>query len=152
MKMRSVLLLGLGLVLAACTNEANPETTTPSRPKSEAPYRYAILKTVNRKLVTNYHVWIKDTAFTEEGLTKFAKIFRTENCIGDCNISLYDTDKIRNGGDAFGLEGKEYVEFADHFIGNSGFGSPDDPIWWYPYQDGKYAKSGGRNWKKKPVK
>lgn len=142
------------LFLAACSTETSSDTGTSAPPKAKAkpPYEYSILKKVERKVVTNYYVWIKADDFTEEGLTKFVRFFRKEHCSGQCNISLYDTDKIKNDVDNFDLEGQKYLFLADHFIGSSSFDIPNEPIWWYPYQDAKYSKLGGKNWKKKPIK
>jgi hypothetical protein len=152
MKSRLIFPIFLLLALSGCTMESSSDTKSTPSPKEKAPYAYSILKTVKRKVVTNYHIWIKDTAFTKEGLSRFNKFFRKENCSGQCNISLYDTDKIKNDIDNFDLEGKKYVFFADHLIGYSEFEMPDSPIEWYPWQDFQYGKAGGKNWKKKPIK
>ncbi len=162
MRLRCVLLpclvfiaLGLGCnsKSGSGTEPKQPSSgTTPQPSKDKAAYAYSILKEEVNAVVTNYHVWIKDKDFTKEGLTEFAKNFRKENCSTQCNISLYDTDEIANDVSNFDLEGKDYLFFADHFIGASSFEMPDEPILWYPYQDFKYRDLGGRNWKKEPIK
>lgn len=153
---KSCWLLSLILFVWICGCTPNSDRGSVSdketAPVEEMPYEFDVLRVVEHKVVTNYHIWIKDTAFTKEGLTKFARLFRERSCSGQCNISFYDTDKIAKDIDNFDLEGKDYLYFADHFIGNSSFEMPNEPIWWYMYQDAKYRDLGGKNWKKEPIK
>lgn len=111
---------------------------------------FEIIKIEEEKLVTNFYVLWKGEMISQQALSDFDKRFRKEYCIGSCNVSYYDTKSIKSLIDVYPLSQKEYLKFADHFIGMSTMDSPAE-IWYYSYQDIKYKEYGGKNWKKDPL-
>lgn len=111
---------------------------------------YEIIKIEEEKLVTNFYVLWKGELISQQALNDFDKRFRKEYCKVSCNVSYYDTKSIESLIDVYPLSQKEYLKFADHFIGMSTMDSPAE-IWYYPYQDIKYREYGGKNWKRDPL-
>ena len=111
---------------------------------------YSLLKHEALNLVDNYHILIKYKyrVSDSEKLNLFAQQFRDENCKSNCNIYLYDSKIIVDLIGKYPLDDSEYLIFADHLVAMSTFDSPT-PIWEYPFQDKKYERLGGKNWKKK---
>ena len=112
---------------------------------------YEILKTEHNAAVENFHVLIKFSDFDKDKIFDFIAKFRNENCTRNCNIMVYDTKSILPLIDKYPLQGKEYIELADHFVAMSSFDAPDLKSW-YPYQDFQYKEYGGKNWKKEEIK
>lgn len=137
------------MALSSC----NKEQSTPSTPrakieKPKPPLSYKIIKTDHRKLVENFHIEILSEKFDESSVNALKKFCRQELCTGDCNLSFYDTSGILDLIGVYPLGDKDYLRFADHFVASSSFDIPNSPVSWYPYQDIKYKKLGGKNWKK----
>lgn len=112
---------------------------------------YEIIKKVEKKVFTNYYVLIKIENLNEEIVNDFVAKFRKEYCLMSSNVNVYDTKSIIDLIEKYPLEGKEYINVADHFVAQSSFDSPET-IWWYPFQDIKYKENGGNNWKKEKIK
>jgi hypothetical protein len=112
---------------------------------------YEIIKTNHNSLVQNFHVMIKQKGFDKESVFLFVKRFRQEHCTMNCNVNVYDSKSILPIIDKYPLEGKEYLNLADHFISMSTFDAVDIKSW-YPFQDFQYKEYGGKNWKKEPIK
>ncbi|MCW0482871.1 hypothetical protein [Gaoshiqia sediminis] len=112
---------------------------------------YEILMTEHNAAVENFHVLIKFSDFDKDKIFDFVKKFRNENCTRNCNIMVYDTKSILPLIDKYPLQGKEYIELADHFVAMSSFDAPNLKSW-YPYQDFQYKEYGGKNWKKEEIK
>jgi hypothetical protein len=115
------------------------------------PETYEIIKTDHKSTVHNYHLLIKYPNFDKEYIFDFIAKFRNEYCTKNCNIMVYDTKSILHLIDKYPLEGKEYIELADHFVAMSSFDAPKLKSW-YPYQDFQYRDYGGKNWKTEPIK
>lgn len=115
------------------------------------PNSYEILKTEHNAAVENFHVLIKFSDFDKDKIFDFVKKFRNENCTRNCNIMVYDTKSILPLIDKYPLQGKEYIELADHFVAMSSFDAPNLKSW-YPFQDFQYKEYGGKNWKKEEIK
>ncbi|PKP51943.1 MAG: hypothetical protein CVT92_11175 [Bacteroidetes bacterium HGW-Bacteroidetes-1] len=115
------------------------------------PNSYEILKTEHNAAVENFHVLIKFSDFDKDMIFDFVKKFRNENCTRNCNVLVYDTKSILPLIDKYPLQGKEYIQLADHFVAMSTFDAPNLKSW-YPYQDFQYKDYGGKNWKKETIK
>lgn len=112
---------------------------------------YEIIKTSHDSSVQNFHVLIKQKEFDNETVFQFVKRFRHEHCTMNCNVFVYDSKSILPLVDKYPLEGKEYLNLADHFISMSSFDAVNIKSW-YPFQDLRYKEYGGKNWKKEPIK
>jgi hypothetical protein len=114
------------------------------------PNSYEILNTEHNVAVMNFHVLIKFSDFDKDKIFDLVKKFRNENCARNCNIMVYDTKSILSLIGKYPLQGKEYIELADHFVAMSSFDAPNSKSW-YPYQDFQYKEYGGKNWKKEGI-
>ncbi len=112
---------------------------------------YEIIKTSHNASVQNFYILIKQKSFDKESVFRFIKSFRQEHCTLDCNVNIYDSKFILPLVGKYPLEGKEYINMADHFISMSTFDAVNIKSW-YPFQDFKYKEYGGKNWKKEPIK
>jgi len=115
------------------------------------PNFYEIIKTEHNSAVENYYVVVKFSDFDKDKIFDFVKRFRNEYCKSNCNIMVYDIKSILPLINKDPLQGKEYIELADHFIAMSSFDAPNLKSW-YPYQDFQYREYGGENWKKEEIK
>ena len=104
---------------------------------------YQILYSKKNGQVTNHHILTLWKDFDETKLEQLA------NCIKEgkfssssCNIYIYDSKDIINSIDKYPLKGKEYVNFADHFVFMLSF---DGMTMYYPYKDVLYKEYGGKN-------
>ena len=112
---------------------------------------FEIIKTDHNSTVQNFYVLIKQNGFDKESAYQFIKKFRNEHCSRNCNIYVYDSKLILPLVDKYPIEGREYINLADHFVAMSTFDAPNYRSW-YPMQDIKYSELGGKNWKKEPIK
>ena len=114
-------------------------------------FQHEIIKTDHKSLVENFHILFSDSNFDKEILSEFTKVFRKNKCSKDCNISIYDSKKILDLIGKYPLNNSQYLKMAEHLLSISSFDAPKYKSW-YPYQDIKYKKLGGKNWKKEPIK
>jgi len=129
-------------------NEQNDDKTSL---KKLAPELYELIITEHNVAVQNFYVVIKYSDYNRDNIFDFIKKFRNEHCTRNCNVWIYDSKSISPLIDKYPLEGKEYIELADHFVAMSSFDAPNLKSW-YPYQDFQYKEYGGKNWKKEPIK
>ncbi len=106
---------------------------------------YRILTTRHNAAVQNFHVLVKRKKFDEEYIYQFCKAFRSTNCTGSCNLYIYDSSIIKNLIGIHPLPDADYLKMADHLVAISSSGSELRD--WYPYQDFRYKKLGGKNFK-----
>lgn len=108
--------------------------------------KFEILEEEILPKITNYYILYKGV-INKDSITNFVLRFRNVHCRPG-NIYLYDTKKVYPLCKKYPLERNEYIQIADHFIGESSFESSND-VMMYPFQDVLYKKYGGRNWRKK---
>ncbi len=148
------------LSLTALDSCDSPKAETPSQQTGQVDEKapdflkadeYEIMVNDTRHAnVKNFHVWMKKPDFDSLYVYSFIDKFRAEYCSGKCNVSVYDSDKVKDLVLKYPIEGDEYVLLADHFVSSSDFAYPSMRDW-YPYQDWNYSKQRGKNWKKKPI-
>jgi hypothetical protein len=162
---RKIYMLNLLLILGIITScgQSQSEEEKPNKiveensnsqkvfvnPKKLDTNSFEVIKTERKASVDNYYILLKMKNINEENLNDFVISFRFEECTKNCNINLFDSKSIKKYIGKYPLDRSEYLEYADHLVASSSFDSPE--VWMYPYQDIKYKKFGGKNWKKEPI-
>lgn len=107
---------------------------------------YQILYSTLNGNVTNYHIILLWKNFDEDSVEKLSNCIKKDKFPNsNCNINIYDSADIIYLIDRYPLEGKDYINFADHYVyvlSFDGFGM------YYPYKDFLYKEYGG----KKPIR
>ena len=127
------------MVLGSCTS-GNTNTA-----KYKIDKDYQILYHKNIGDITTYHVLLLWDNFNEENLKDLAEfITEKESSNGSCNIYIYDSKDIEPLIGKYPLEGKEYVDVAEHLVLTRTF---DGMVLYYPMIDWYYKECGGKKTK-----
>lgn len=134
-------------IMDSLQNKVSPVTAPKNNQLSK---NYSVLVTDHNPAVQNFHILLKGKKRDETYLKEVVTSVRTNECSGDCNVSLYDSPYILRLATKYPLTNKEYLRLADHYVALSTFDAPNY-VSTYPYQDLRYKELGGKNWKKNPV-
>jgi hypothetical protein len=100
-------------------------------------FSYEILYHKNTPLIETYNILYKSQDLDESTLIKFANAFKEKFAVKACNINLYDDVSVSKLINKYPLESREYVDFAEHFIGAI-YMNKSDVVNFYPNKDFQY--------------
>lgn len=137
--MKNTVILIIILIAVSCTGNNKQEVEKKRKPIQLDESKYEVFYLTSNKVVSNYHVLLKENITNKDSVKVFVDKFRAQWCVKGCNVYIYDSKDILLLIDKYPLEGNEYVKFADHLVASSPFDAPS-VIMWYPYKDEQYKK------------
>lgn len=100
---------------------------------------YEILVKRHTPKMENFYVFYKSSKLDNESIKIFLQGFREKFATKDCNIHLIDDKSIIKLINIVPLEGKDYINFADHCFAVS-YSEDENDFSWYPYRDFQYEE------------